>query len=137
MLQIVSIHVGDDLLTHSIHYRSLHKNSTCNSITWNDQDCGECIIDEAGNPSFDCSAVGGPDGTTIGKDIAMPDDEGGETTDPPAGGDDGNGVIDLPQDIGEGDNGPDGTTSAAGNGTKGAASLSLLVGIAGAIAASA
>ena len=33
---------------------------TCNGITWNDQDCGECVIDKNDNPVFDCSAVGGP-----------------------------------------------------------------------------
>ena len=111
----------------------LNKNSTCNSITWNDQDCGECIIDEAGNPSFDCSSVGGPDGTTIGEDITMPDEGGAEPTDPPVDG--GDGVIDPPQNGGEGGDGSDDTTSAAGNDTKRAVSLSLLVGIAGVIAA--
>ena len=63
----------------------LNKNSTCNSITWNDQDCGECIIDEAGNPSFDCSSVGGPDGTTIGEDMTNPPAGSGGGTAPPVG----------------------------------------------------
>ena len=47
----------------------------CNTITWNDEDCGECVIDENGNPSFDCTNVGGPDGTTIGEaaDLNFPD----------------------------------------------------------------
>jgi hypothetical protein len=35
--------------------------SACNTIAWNDEDCGECVIDENGNPSFDCTNVGGPE----------------------------------------------------------------------------
>lgn len=58
----------------SVNYPPLHKNSTCNSIKWNDQDCRKCMIDEIGNPSFDCSSVGGPDDTTIREDITMPDE---------------------------------------------------------------
>jgi hypothetical protein len=62
---------GFSLCAHS-SFTPPSKNSTCNSIAWNGQDCGECIIDENGNPSFDCSAFGGPDGTTIGEDDDNP-----------------------------------------------------------------
>ena len=142
-----ALHVNASIgLIPNIFFTLPSKNSTCNTIKWNGQDCGECIIDEAGNPSFDCSSVGGPDGTTIGEDITLPGDGGGETTDPPAGiggsegtappVDGGNGAIDTPQN-GGGDGGSDDTTSAAGNGKRWAASLPLLLGIAGAVAVSA
>lgn len=49
---------------------------TCNSITWNGQDCGECSIDSNDNPIFDCSAVDGPGSDTssshvVGASAAM------------------------------------------------------------------
>ena len=33
----------------------------CNQISWDGKDCGACVIEDGGNPVFDCSAVGGPD----------------------------------------------------------------------------
>lgn len=42
---------------------------TCNSITWNGQDCGECSIDSNDNPIFDCSAVGGPGSDTSSSNV--------------------------------------------------------------------
>lgn len=92
--------------------------SACNTITWNDEDCGECVIDENGNPSFDCTNVGGPDGTTIGKaeDLTFTD----VLTDSPGGSP--SVSIGVPDEAPAND-----TTSAAGDNAGRTAAGSLLL----------